>query len=693
MGSGHFLVEAVDFVSDEILRFLSAFPWNPVFAHLQYLRRTILEEMEKQDVTVDPERLTDTNLLKRHVLKRCIFGVDVNPMAVELAKVSLWLDCFTLGAPLSFLEHHLRTGNSLVGSTMEEVDELRNSAGQLTLARSADWRGLLAAVKLMVTVGGMPDTTPAQLEESRTLFQKALPRLSNFKRILNVHTAKWFFEEPSILDQILRSGDLFEWAVGEDAPSLQGKPYGPALDEVLRTATRIRFFHWQLEFPEVFYTENSEPGFDAVVGNPPYIRVQQLQHSQPEVMRYLVQRYESTVGNFDIYLAFLERGLALANGEVCFIVSNKWFSTDYGRGLRGEVLKARGLRRVVDFKDHQLFEGVTTYPAIVGISPTANREFYYADASAGMIGDPIAVPMDSLLAQEGTWSFGSTEEMRLMGELLNANQTPLGQFLDRAFQGVRTSDNQTYVLSGAGKDGEGVLRLLSSATGEHHEIEAGLVKRLLSGDDIRAFSLSHNDQWVLFPYRLSPNGAELYSGRELQARFPKGWKYLQRCEKRLRRREGGLFDKDDWWQFGRGQNLNQFQQPKVMMPDYHHSPAAAFDERGDFYSITAYCLTLNKISRLGLQELTALLNSDLWFWLLGRLGTALRGGAVRFMPQYLKRLPVPDLDEESLARLRSLAVRGAANGFDSMRAELNEEVAELYELSVSERLIIAAESR
>lgn len=86
MGSGHFLVEAVDFITDRMLTFLNAFPWNPVALSLRTTRETILEQMQEQGVSVDPARLTDVNLLKRHVLKRCIYGVDLNPMAVELAK-------------------------------------------------------------------------------------------------------------------------------------------------------------------------------------------------------------------------------------------------------------------------------------------------------------------------------------------------------------------------------------------------------------------------------------------------------------------------------------------------------------------------------------------------------------------------------------------------------------------------------
>ena len=140
MGSGHFLVEAVDFICDRILGeregFLRAFPWNPVTKYLQDTREAIVVEMERQGITVDTGRLTDINLLKRHVLKRCVYGVDLNPMAVELAKVSLWLDCFTIGAPLSFLDHHLKCGNSLIGTTVREVGVRHGQAEEGTRVRS-----------------------------------------------------------------------------------------------------------------------------------------------------------------------------------------------------------------------------------------------------------------------------------------------------------------------------------------------------------------------------------------------------------------------------------------------------------------------------------------------------------------------------------------------------------------------------
>ena len=99
MGSGHFLVEAVDFITDRLLTFLNQFPINPVTFMLDRTRRNILEALGERGVAVDPDKLTEVNLLKRHVLKRCIYGVDLNPMAVELAKVE----------PLARRLYHRRT--------------------------------------------------------------------------------------------------------------------------------------------------------------------------------------------------------------------------------------------------------------------------------------------------------------------------------------------------------------------------------------------------------------------------------------------------------------------------------------------------------------------------------------------------------------------------------------------------------
>src|SRR5260370_2104812 len=102
-------------------KILTAFKWNPIVYELAQTRREIQEEMERQGVTIDMSKLTDLNLLKRRVLKSCFYGVDLNPMAVELAQLSLWLDCFPLGPPLPFLDHPMTPGTPLIAGNAQDI--------------------------------------------------------------------------------------------------------------------------------------------------------------------------------------------------------------------------------------------------------------------------------------------------------------------------------------------------------------------------------------------------------------------------------------------------------------------------------------------------------------------------------------------------------------------------------------------
>lgn len=379
MGSGHFLVEAVDYITDKTLDFLNGFPWNPVIAHLSRMRETILQEMEDRGITIDPKRLTDVNLLKRHVLKRCIYGVDINPMAVELAKVSLWLDCFTLGAPLSFLDHHLRCGNSLIGVTVEEVDKIRAEKGQLLLSASSDWQGLLQAIQGMIEVGGLPDVTSAQVARSRSTYKSALSNLENFKKILDVHTARWFVElqngkgkgkkakpKEDPFDYILKSGDLFDWSQGKKAPLLDVEPYRSLLSDCARVSKEKRFFHWELEFPEVFYgpragtTQAIErlqgAGFDAVIGNPPYdvLASEELGYDVSDDLAFYegAPVYEPAIrGKKNLYKLFICRGVAeTGTGGACsFIVPMPLLGDDQAAGVRRMLLDDTALAGVEVF--------------------------------------------------------------------------------------------------------------------------------------------------------------------------------------------------------------------------------------------------------------------------------------------------------------------------------------------------------
>ena len=335
MGSGHFLVEAVDFICDRILGeregFLQSFPWNPVTAFLDDTRRAISTEMERQKISVDTSRLTDVNLLKRHVLKRCVYGVDLNPMAVELAKVSLWLDCFTIGAPLSFLDHHLKCGNSLIGTTVQEVQaELPNQTDLF----GGPFQGLIAATATIEKLRRIPDATASEVEDSRSLFADFEQAQAPYKAALNIWVSRHFgnrlaeeylaFSGANLVEQIRPGGN---------STPLPNK-YQETINKAAEIGTEKRFFHWDLEFPEAFvdlrggrWKAKSERGFDAVVGNPPY-DVLGREMIDKETQRELdfydrIPLYTpALIGAKNIYKLFICRGIATTckSGIISFIV-------------------------------------------------------------------------------------------------------------------------------------------------------------------------------------------------------------------------------------------------------------------------------------------------------------------------------------------------------------------------------------
>ena len=168
MGSGHFLVNLVDYLSDRVIAAMAEAEaaWegylSPLNERIDNIRNTIIGNAERRGWTVDPGQLDDRHIVRRMVLKRCVYGVDKNPMAVELAKVSLWLHTFTVGAPLSFLDHHLRCGDSLFGAWVKpSLDKAEQRGGPIFL-RGPLARATRAASKMQIIEG----LTDAEIAES-----------------------------------------------------------------------------------------------------------------------------------------------------------------------------------------------------------------------------------------------------------------------------------------------------------------------------------------------------------------------------------------------------------------------------------------------------------------------------------------------------------------------------------------------
>ena len=358
MGSGHFLVEGVDFITDRLLTFLNSFPINPVSFALKRTRRNILQALTEQGVSIDPEKLTEINLLKRHVLKRCIYGVDLNPMAVELAKVSLWLDAFTLGAPLSFLDHHLRCGNSLIGATFKDLEATVKSTSKRGASMfGINYEPLLRAIQHVLFVNKMADATAAEVKQSSSEYERAREDLGGYQVVLDLLVAKHFGfpQAPELLTHAqevdLRSKDRFLASLEND----KERDLVAQVEDVANQPDR-RFFHWEIEFPEIFFEPSGatgqfvkhkdqiaagSAGFDVVVGNPPYdvLAEKELHADLTDLQDYVKsQRFlsPSMHGKQNLYKLFVCRDLGIIRrgGAFGLIVPMALLGDEQSSGVR-----------------------------------------------------------------------------------------------------------------------------------------------------------------------------------------------------------------------------------------------------------------------------------------------------------------------------------------------------------------------
>ena len=296
MGSGHFLVTAVDFLSDYIAGLMEDAPavpgWldgpyeSPLAGRIAAIRSDILRRAGESDWVMDEAQLTDQAIIRRMVLKRCIYGVDKNPLTVELAKVSLWLHSFTVGAPLSFLDHHLRCGDSLLGLSVTEATADLNRLGGL-FASSAI-AGAEAATGGMRRIEEMSDADVAEVRESAQLFRGVEDATADLRGLLDFLCGlRWLtsgmkkkasavFEAPLLEALGQRPDDAYELlARGPTAPAGESG-FSQIWSDADSIADRERFLHWEAAFPGVWrgwQDIHPQGGFDAVIGNPPWDRI------------------------------------------------------------------------------------------------------------------------------------------------------------------------------------------------------------------------------------------------------------------------------------------------------------------------------------------------------------------------------------------------------------------------------------
>lgn len=666
MGSGHFLVNLVDWLADKALAAIEEaaqiVDWSgdtpyrsPVLASIDQTRTDIIRQATLHKWPFVLEHLDPRHIVRRTILKRCIYGVDKNPMAVELAKVALWLHTFTVGAPLSFLDHHLRCGNSLFGFWVREaMDRLTKWGGQLLI--NEPMQKAMAQALAMQKLERVNDIDIAEVHQSKTLFdgieQETRPLNSFIKILYALDWLKLGKEDQTAVRSWLdgQFGDPLEIARGRFTlgPADRGDGHPQAKDVVgqlsngaraaaerfavvLNAARDLvrseRFQNWQVAFPGVWSQWESNElkgGFHAVIGNPPYVRQELIKDYKPHLKRGFEPVYD---GSADLYVYFYDQGLRLlkAGGRMSYVVTNKWMRAGYAEKLRGVFAEKAWVEFVADFGHaKKFFPDADVFPSVIvvrkpdnsdGPSDTQVCAIPRDDVPEKALDEAVTRATYALSRSYFTsspWAIEPPAVANLLIKLKTAGE-PLKAIHPRLpVNGIKTGLNEAFLIDADEAD----------ALIEQHPACRDVIRPYLRGQDIKRWT-SPNTLQRMIMLKSSSDFAWPWSNAadetQAEAIFANAFPSLHRRMKRFesfydpkKKRQRGLRHREDqgryWWELRPCAYYDLFRKPKVVYQAIQFYPRYSLEYDEVYGNNKTYFLDTDNIGLL-----TAL-NSPLLWW-------------------------------------------------------------------------------
>jgi type II restriction/modification system DNA methylase subunit YeeA len=621
MGSGHFLTSAVD-----------------------YLAREIIDAQERQAAqqgveTVDEER--DINWARRKVAQRCIYGVDLNPLATELAKVSLWLRTLAAEQPLAFLDHHLKTGNSLVGSDIEDVlangDGDETNDGQLTLEQSfahTRQQALEHVMDRFQSLLAIDNETLADAKEMEDVYDTVRDDLlyQHLLAMANVHTAERFgLDVPSDADK-----RMAEALRADSWSDIEGQDWFTSAQAM---AADERFFHWELEFPVAFYNEDGErkpdAGFDAVIGNPPYFRMNTLSETDNDALRASYpQTYQ---GGADILTLFLTKGIDIARtgGKLGYIITRYFLESTTAESTREYILQNTQVDAVVDFDGMQPFPSVSIQAIIpiltVGGSDSTTDIVRLTDSQAAYseVEGSLQNTRSSLferyaseiykVGDANSWTFYPPRVQDIL-EKIQSNGVHLARVAE---------------VAKAMESGRSGVLVVSPEEIAEHDLEEELLKPIVKSGDVRRYYLEENDDKLIWT-----------EGIDIE-RYPNTKQYLEPHKDDLASRYDIEARGSPWWYISNPRNEDLFENhiPRVLTPymsphnRFYVDHEGYYNDGGDIRGIFP-----NTEKPYSAAYLTAILNSKAGEFYHHRTSKRKDAGKYEYFGNVLNQFPIASLE-------------------------------------------------
>jgi type I restriction-modification system DNA methylase subunit len=613
------------------------------------------EVRESGGVVPTPRYIVDAIIVR--TLTPAIAGKSPTELeAFTIADICCGSGIFLLSAYEFLLEHYLtwylaNDRASHIGRTIYEV-----AAGQWRLAYEEKRRILLAHIRGV-------DIDPHAVEVARfSLMLKLIEGETAADLQDYVTRAKARALPP--LDTPLRSGNTLvsrpEWVT---ACGL----FPPALTD------GVNPFTWTTEFPQ----EMQRGGFDVIVANPPYIRIQNMQTYSPQEVAY----YQNPASpyttarqdNFDKYALFVERALMALirpGGRIGMIVPHKFMTIQSGRALRRLIAGGRYLDSIVHFGVKQVFgPGTANYTCILVLNQAGSADIAFEQAGTleewryGKAGPMMTIPAATL--GEEAWEFADTETRALLARIRAAFPDTL-ETVAEIFVGVQTSADDVYILH---PTAETPTTVTVPWGGRDWIVEKAVLRPCLHDvRNMQPFARPTPNAWMIFPYEFVTNAggrmtAALIQPADFQTRFPQCWDYLLARQAELAPRSvtGGTAGQQQWYQYGRSQSLTKFDTPKIILPILSRGARYAYDDAN--ITVTGggngpyYMVRPRPSAAVSNQFLLAVLNHPMAEAFVRTNTSPFRGGYYSHGKQFIAPIPIPMPDDAERTAIEQLVDR------------------------------------
>jgi len=390
----------------------------------------------------------------------------------------------------------------------------------------------------------------------------------------------------------------------------------------------VRFNLYERDALDVEENKKLNGKFDFVIGNPPYIRIQNLDKKE---RKYIQDNYSfCKSGSTDIYIAFFQMGISLLNskGRLCFITPNTYFYTNTGRELRQYLKENKLIKEIINFGDKQLFDSVTAYTSITTLDKTNKKDYFGYYIYSDNLKYIDSIPFSKLKSDK--WVLDKNEIIDRIFEIENRGQK-LGEIAE-IHVGITTLADDLYIFKNPLFKGNNVIIKLKN--GSEYKIEKSILKPIIKVSVLKSSNNTQN-RFVIFPYKLVNGKYVALNEKELKQKYPLTYKYFLAVKKRLLMRDKGK-KISPWYAFGRTQGLNTSFGEKILVSPIGNKPNFIVWKKPEYTFYAGYCIKYKG----NLDELAKQLNSKNMEFYIKHTSRAYRGGYRSYSKSFISNFGV-----------------------------------------------------